>query len=143
MRPPEPRAQDPQAGRGRIWVGLWGPAVVWLVHFLALYALAEFGCLSPLADRVVLGASLVAWLVLAVTAVCLALSGGITWLAWQVDQRLTPLATSGPEADPGPDAGRFAGRAGWMSGLLFTLIIAVEAVPVFFFLRDCGVKALP
>lgn len=124
-----------QVGRGRAWVGLWGGGVVWLLHFLSIWALAEFGCLGPLARPGALGVSVVAWLVLAVTALALALAGAATWLGWHTERR---ARSRGAGASDPAEAVAFAARVGWVAGALFTFVILIEAVPVLFYLRGCG-----
>lgn len=120
-------------GRGRVWVGLWGGGVAWLLHFLSSWALAEFGCLGPLARSGPLGLTRVSWWVLAVTALAVVLAAAATWVGWQTERRARALPPS-----PSAEASAFAARVAWMAGAVFTLVVVVEALPVLFYLRGCG-----
>lgn len=115
------------AGRLRLWACLWGGGAAWTAHLLAVWLIAEFGCLTGLAKPGPLDISWVAWLILAVTVVCLALAGIATYASWRHARR-----------DTGKPA-RFLGRTGLVANPLFMLVIIVQTLPVFFYLRDCGV----
>lgn len=137
--PADPRTDERlHVVRGRVWVGLWGGGVAWLLHFLSSWALAEFGCMGPLARSGALGVSWVAWTVLGVTALALALAAAATWIGWQTERRARARPASSAD-----EAAAFAARVGWIAGALFTLVVVVEAVPVLFYLRDCGDVGAP
>lgn len=112
-------------GRATIWCSLWGGGCAWLLHLLAAWAFAEFGCLSGLGRPGPAGISQVAWLVLGVSALCFGMAGaalGLSRRCGRIDG----------------ETGRFAARYGvWVNGL-FMLIIAAQTMPVFFHLKDCG-----
>ncbi len=108
-----------------VWCSLWGGGCAWLVHLLAAWAFAEFGCLGGLAEAGPGGISWVAWLVAGVSGCCLLLALGAAWLSrrcGRIDDEI----------------GRFAARyGGWVNGI-FAFIILAQTMPVFFHLRDCG-----
>ena len=136
-----------EVSRARIWLGLWGGGLAWLVHFLTIYALAEFGGLSGLGERLVLGVSLVVWLVFAATLLTLLAAGAAIRISWSTSRRAREhdSATSGDldaDAAPGPASDLFAGRVGWIAGALFAVAIVFEAIPALFYLRACGVAVL-
>lgn len=105
---------------------LWGGGVAWAIHFMVAWSIAEFGCLGETRettdDR---GVSILAWAILGVTMVCLALAAWATLASWR-------RARAAREAETG-----FVGRAGLIANPLFMFIILVQTVPVFFHLNDC------
>ncbi len=132
---PRPIPTQPPAAAGRllVWGSLWGGGVAWLLHLLAVWALAEFGCLSPLARPGPLEVSWVAWLGLAVSVLFFALGGVATWASWRCGRRFG--AVTPPE---GGDTVRFVARYGLVANPLFMLIIITQTLPFFYYLSDCG-----
>ncbi|MEX1049246.1 MAG: hypothetical protein WED15_06940 [Akkermansiaceae bacterium] len=122
-------SHDPR-DRLLLWSCLWGGGVIWMLHLLAVWTIAEFGCLTALARPGPLEISWVAWLILAVSVVLLSLTGLITWISWR--------RAGGGGGSDGERPGRFAARVGLVVNPLFGLIIIAETLPVFFYLRDCG-----
>jgi phage shock protein PspC (stress-responsive transcriptional regulator) len=118
--------------RPALWFGLLGGALAWLVHLLGAYAAAEFGCVGGLGERQQWGVSLVAWLVIAVTAAALVPAMAATLIAYRCYRRLPEGA-----ADAEPSAERLAARAGMLTSGLFALVIVFESIPVLYYLRAC------
>jgi len=108
-----------------LWSCLWGGGVAWLLHFLAIWICAEFGCISGLGVPGMLGISRVAWLVLVLTVVFLMPAGLAFYASWRWCPR-----------QPGP--GTFVSHCGMAANASFMLVIAVQSLPVFFHLRSCG-----
>jgi hypothetical protein len=118
--------------RFRLWFGLFGGAVAWTVHFLAAYAIAEFGCVSSFRDARFLGITGVAWGILAITALTLVLAVGGLEIARR-SKRL--LLVEVHEDEDEPEA--FMARAGWITSVVFVAIIVAQTVPVLYYLRSC------
>lgn len=118
------------ARRLLLWSCLWGGGVAWALHLMAVWVVAEFGCMSALGRPGPLGASWVAWVILGVSALCLALAGLATLASWRYSR--------GGGGSDGERPGRFAARTGLVANPLFIFIIIAQTLPVFFYLRDCG-----
>lgn len=115
------------------WFSLLGGGVAWTLHLLVGYAVAEFGCVSYLANHAWLGISAVAWMLLALTLVTMALAAASAWMAWRGEQATPPL----PEATDMAAADHYIVRVGIITNLIFIFIIVAQSIPIFFFLRDC------
>src|SRR5690606_19904355 len=68
-----PRTPDAVTGF-LLWFGVLGGAIAWLVHLLGAYAVSEFGCASRFAEVRWLGFSGVAWLILGLSLLTLAVA---------------------------------------------------------------------
>jgi hypothetical protein len=117
--------EKPHAKRWHLWACLWGGGVSWLLHFIAIWVCAEFGCISGLGRPGPFGVSIVAWLVLACTVLFLALCGLALRISWSLRQR---QGSSEP----------FVSGCGLALNAIFLLVIAVQSIPVFFHLKNCG-----
>lgn len=114
--------------RWKLRFALLGGAVAWTLHLLGCYAVAEFGVLSGFVDNTWAGLDAVSWLLLGWSAAMLALAA----LATRTSTRLRgPVPTD----DDLRQTVEFCARFGRASNLAFLAIIAVQTVPVFFFLR--------
>jgi len=122
-----PNETSAPANRFLLWSCMWGGGLAWLLHFLAIWICAEFGCLGGWGVAGPLEISRVAWLVLTVSGVCLALAGLASYASWHWCSR---------NSDSGIEA--FVARYGTVANPVFMLVIAVQTLPVFFHLRDCG-----
>jgi hypothetical protein len=111
-----------------IWTSLWGGGVAWLLHLAAAWILSEFGCLGRLAQPGPRDISWVAWSILGVTVLCLALGAFSVWTSY--------LCAREPAAIP--QTTRLVSRYGLAANPIFMLIITTQAIPVFYYLRDCG-----
>ncbi len=109
-----------------LWSRLWGGGVAWLLHFMGIWVAAEFGCLSSLARPGWAGISLVAWLVLILSAASIGLTAWYTIHAWSREFQ------SGEETDG------FLHRFARVANCIFLLVIVAQTLPVFFYLKDCG-----
>ena len=127
------RARAGPVGPTRLWFGLLGGAMAWLAHLMIAYTVAEFGCVASLGRYIVLGISVVAWMVLALSTVTLAVAVVATVVAYRSQQRLTAL----PEQEWISEGAGYAARAGWITSGLFALTIAVETLPILYYLREC------
>jgi len=123
------------ATRTSLWFGLLGGAIAWLLHLLLAYGIAEFGCVSGVGDTQFLGLSGVAALEILVTILTLAIAGSASVIA----QRNYDRDSSGdPSIDQGMHDPRvFMARSGVLTSRLFVFIIAVQSIPIFFYLRKC------
>lgn len=122
------------ANRGAVWFALLGGGVAWTLHLLLAYAVAEFGCLSGLGEKQLGGLTLVAWLLLGVTAGALALAAAATLVAAGIRRR--SREPSEVQTEPACTLA-FSGRLALATNVVFTLVIAVQSVPIFYFLRSC------
>lgn len=119
----------PNVGRWTLRFVLLGGGVAWLLHLVLAYAIAEFGILSGLVETRWAGLDAVSWLLLAVSAAMLALAAASV----RVSRRLC----QGKESDEEPRRTvRFCARFGLAANLTFLVIIAVQTIPIFFFLRS-------
>lgn len=108
-----------------------GGAIAWLVHLLAAWAMAEFGCVAGWQRLSFGGLTAVAWAIVILSAVAVAAGAGALWVAERADRRL--LTVSDPTRTR-----HFAARAGmWLNGL-FLAIIVVETLPLAFYMGRCG-----
>lgn len=119
----------------RLWFGVLGGAIAWLVHLLLSYGIAEFGCVSPFRDAQWLGFSGVAWLEAATTVLAVAFAASAIVVAqrnkapWGGDAEVVQHESSDPRA--------FMARTGAIASALFLFIILVQALPILFYLRRC------
>lgn len=113
---------------------LLGGAVAWTGHLLLAYAIAEFGCVAGLGEPPgPMGITIVSWMLLAMSAVMVALA------AWALATSYRIRRDAAPEA-PDPDeraTAVYAGRFGLITNALFLFIILIESVPIFFYLGAC------
>jgi hypothetical protein len=114
------------------WFVFLGGAIAWLLHLLAAYAVAEFGCVAGWGEF--LGQPLVVWLILGLTAPLLAIACLALLVGYRYERRFANQEPRGLEAqDPGVALVRY----GVVANALFILTILAETLPVFFFLRGC------
>jgi hypothetical protein len=132
--PERPPAQGRPASNGAVWFALLGGGVAWTLHLMLAYVIAEFGCLSGLGAIRAGGISIVAWMLLGLSAGALALAILATVFAARIRRR--PGGDAGEEAD-GTEARAFGGRLGYVTNLVFTLVIAVQSVPILYYLGEC------
>lgn len=137
MRPEaaKERELEREISRPALWFTLWAGAAAWLLHLLLVYGIAEFGCRAGWGDRLFLGLSHVSWSLLAVTGATLVLASVATAVGWRNARLSRALAT---ELSADNHARLFTARAGWITSGLFVVIILVQTIPIFFFLRNCG-----
>lgn len=132
--PPAAGGRRAGVSRGALWFGLFGGAGAWTAHLMLAYAAAEFGCVGRLGERVYLGITMVAWLVLALTVVTTLTSGAATVVAYRSHRR---LRSEEAEEDAAGAAERYAARAGLMMSGTFTFVILFESIPVLYYLHSC------
>ena len=119
------------AGRARLWVGVWGGAVAWFVHLAGAYSIAEFGCVASWGGWRILGLTAVSWAILATTLVTLAATALAGWLAWRGYQ------AAGEDGSEEQQATRGMAKIGLILDGLFAFAIALQTVPILFFLTAC------
>ena len=120
---------------GRLWFGMFGGAIAWLVHLLVAYGIAEFGCASAFSDVRWGNLSGVAWLEIAVSAVAF-LTAVVASLVARRQRRVSyQYIYHNYERRDSPFA--FLGRSGVIANVMFAFIIAVQSVPIFFYLSSC------
>lgn len=118
-----------------LWFGVLGGAIAWLVHLMLSYGIAEFGCVSQFHELRFLGFTAVAWLEVGVSLLTLAVAIAATLIA----RRNTSYFSGEVEAArvESGDPRVFMARSGMLSSGIFAFIIAVQALPILFYLRDC------
>ena len=118
-----------------LWFGLLGGALAWLVHLLVSYALAEFGCVGGMSDAGFLGLSGVAWWECVASVLLILTAAGATYVAnrhkrYYADE----VAASRVESS---DPRVFMARSGVLASGVFVFIIAVQSLPILFYLQGC------
>jgi hypothetical protein len=127
-------ATDRPMKRGLLYFGFLGGAVAWTLHLLLAYIVAEFGCETDADRHIWLGITLPAWLILGQSAIMFIAAAAATWIAWRIRARLSAVE---PTHDRWMTADIYLARAGFMASGLFAFIIAVQTIPIFYYLRSC------
>lgn len=118
-----------------LWFGLLGGPIIYSVHFLTVYLLAEAACMADLLRYRLLGLEAISFWVVVLTLVAAALTGYGTWLAYH-----TWRATRDPVGHVVEQGGGQEQRSYqpfmafiglWLSGL-FTVIILLTGLPALF-----------
>lgn len=122
----------PRRVRARLWFAQLGGGVAWTLHLIGCYLIAEWGCIAGLDRHQWLGIALPSWLLIGWTAMALLLGCAATLVAL----RLRRHAADRPEDRHGAVVRSGARAALWSSGL-FSTIVAVQGVPLLFFLGGC------
>lgn len=74
--------------RGRLWFGLLGSAVAWFIHLVAVYTLAEAGCVTGFPWFTVWGLHGASVLIVAATLLMLALAAAAGYVAYRNGRRM-------------------------------------------------------
>ena len=136
------------------WGTLLGGGIAWFVQLLALYLLAEFGCVSNWQEEQLFGLGGVAWGVIIVTLIALAVSGGCCGLGWMARNSLArrrqdPPSVSSADKDDstyhsdgeGPERSQafehFLIRCSVLINTIFAFIILAQGLPILFYLSRC------
>lgn len=136
MSPRSPQDPPPAPAAAAVWFNLVGGGAAWMLHLLLAYVIAEFGCLSGLGEVHLAGLTAVAWLLIGTSALALALASAATATSIRIGQHLQgPHSAKMKTADL--EATAFSGRLGLISNIVFTVVILVQSVPIFFYLREC------
>ena len=117
----------------RRWFTFLGGGIAWVMHLLSIYAVGEFGCVSGLGRVSYAGVSAVAWLIILISAILLAVAVAAAFLGYQDKGR----DNEGEFTCRENEGGRFLSRFGFLLSGLFALIILVETLPVFAYLDGC------
>jgi hypothetical protein len=118
--------------RKRIWFGLLGGAVAWLLHLMSAYAIAEFGCVSWLGTLHWIGVSAVAWLCIGVSTFCELLALFAVLAAYRCVR--SSRSTNG---DFALQSRQYAASLGLGVSILFAFAIAFESIPIVYYLQGC------
>lgn len=123
----------PPVRRASLWFGLIGGCFAWMVHLLAAYAIAEFGCVGRLGELSSGRISIVAWLEFVLTVVTVAIAGGATVVAYRCHREVRSKESSYGASV----ADAFTARAGVLTSGILTFVILFESIPIFYYLRSC------
>lgn len=95
-------------------------SLLWVIHFMSIYAFAEFGCQSNWkgTSEVIMG----------ITLLCFFLGLYSIYKSYKVSQLISKEAQS---------ALFFLARYGIINNAVFTFIIIYQSVPVFYFRGEC------
>jgi heme/copper-type cytochrome/quinol oxidase subunit 2 len=126
------RHLEAPVSRPLLWISFFGGAVLWFVHFLLIWAIAEFGCLAGWQATTLLGITLVFWLILAVSIVIIAVTAYLTLVSYRAR-----VAFAEPEEPELRGADHYMTRGGLWANLLFLAVIVVQTAPAFFFIQHC------
>jgi hypothetical protein len=108
-----------------LWLGLLGAPSVWLVHILALWMIAEWGCLAGWAHYTILGVQAVTLLLVIATCVALPLVIAAGLVAWRTWRRARASAN-----DRGSEnRSAYMGLGGIALSTLFGFAIILESLP--------------
>jgi hypothetical protein len=117
----------------RRWFAFVAGGIAWTIHLLSIYAIGEFGCVGGYGRVSYWGVSAVAWMIIAVSVVLLAVALAAAFTGYR-DMRRDSLREA-PETDD--EGGQYLSRFGFILSGLFALIIVVETLPVFSYLDGC------
>jgi hypothetical protein len=123
-----------RVNRGALWFGLLGGAFAWLAHLIFAYLVAEFGCVGRWDEQSYLGVSVVAWLVIALTAATTLAACAATAVAYR-SHRL--LRSSADHHSANPAAERDTAWYGVLTSGLFVFVILFESIPILYYLKSC------
>lgn len=123
-----------EVSRVNLWVGLFGGAMAWAIHFLSAYVVAEFGCVGRFGERNYWNISLVAWLELFLTFAAVLVAAVSTAVAYRSQLR---LSSNTDDSCAPQQAARYMARAGLLTSGIFTFVILFESIPIFYYLRGC------
>jgi len=127
-----------QAGQAKpVWFSMIGGGVAWAFHLSSTYASGEWGCASRAGETRFLGVTTPAWILLGLTALSLTVC---LWAALAGLHAEKELRNREKEHGPIHDRrhpGIYIGRAGFITSLVFAMIIVAQGVPIFFFLNHC------
>ena len=119
----------------RAWFGMVGAPIIWFVHFVIVWALGEFGCGAGLADDTVLTDGSLKLFVLVATVIGLIGTFASTFVAYQIWQQYRQAAPQSGDTALGRQ--RFMALTGMALGILFTIVVILDALPVLF-VSTCG-----
>lgn len=112
-----------------IWVFFLAGPVIWIVHFMAVYLLAEAACAAGAGGPRLLGFSLLALVTLVATVLAVGAAGVLAMRAYQIWRGRTDASSdwlAGAERDAG------LALLGWLLGAFFVVAILFVGVPAAF-----------
>jgi hypothetical protein len=124
---------DSGVSRRALSFGMLGGGAAWLVHLVAAYAIAEFGCVGRLREVSVAGLTAVAWLIIGISVLTLLIAVANALIAYRYERRVR----AAHDDVTGTAAETEVARTGWITSGLFALVILVESLPIFYYLKDC------
>ena len=122
---------DSPPRRSVLWFGLLGGAIAWVAHFLLAAVISEFGCLAGWGEISFQGITAIAWAILMISVVMLLIAVAATAAA---RGSLRQLRAAGADRE---SSEFLMARLGWITSAVFSLIIAVQTVPIFYYLGSC------
>ncbi|MCO6430623.1 MAG: hypothetical protein J5J00_07155 [Deltaproteobacteria bacterium] len=121
-----------KVGGTRLIFATLGGAACWLAHLLLSYGIAEMLCVAEILREPVLGLSGIGWMLVMISAALI-----FTALAaLAVSLRLCSAASYAKGTEQG-SAILFTARFGALSNLIFVVVIAVESIPIIYWLKEC------
>jgi hypothetical protein len=118
---------NPSHSNRSLWFGLVGGPIVYSLHFLAVYLLAETACQADLLRYRILGLEAISFWVVVLTIVAAAITGYSTFLAYGNWRR-----GRGRDRNGASGYRPFMAFVGlWLSGL-FTVTILLTGLPALF-----------
>jgi hypothetical protein len=116
-----------------LWFSLLGAPSAWLIHFLAIWVIAEWGCLAGWSRFTILGFDAVAILLVLATFIVLPLVIAAGLMAWRIWQRMRAHANDGGSEH----RSAYMGFGGVMLSTLFAFAIILESLPALL-IHPCG-----
>lgn len=131
----ENRNQTATVSDARLWFGLLGGGVAWMLHLILAWGIAEFGCVSRFHELQWFGQTAVAWAGLTMSLCMLAMTAIALWVSQRNERQLLIAAvdTSRPSTHPR----RFIANSGVLANVVFLFIIVVQSLPFLFYLGNC------
>jgi hypothetical protein len=118
-------------GWGR-WFAFLGGAGAWTVHIGVAYVAGEFGCVGGWGAQQVMGVTVSAWIVIAVTVLAVVVALAATWAGYRgLGGRV--VSETGHQSD----AAKYLSWSGLMLSGLFAVIIIGQSVPIVSHLHRC------
>lgn len=135
----EPNSQGSRPSGVFLSLHLFGGAICWTIQLLFAVVVSEWGCISGMGDARFFGVTTIAWSVIAVSLLAMALTGWV--MRWSLESSRRQSRSDTESAGAGSSAkresaGYLAQVAVWSNGL-FLLIIVAQTIPILFYLTEC------
>ncbi|HEU5103654.1 MAG TPA: hypothetical protein VFU22_31780 [Roseiflexaceae bacterium] len=132
--PSTTQRDTPFSPTGRsLWFSLLGAPSAWLVHFLAIWVIAEWGCLASWSRFTLLGFDAITVLLVLATFLVLPLVIAAGMMAWRIWQRTRANANDGGSEH----RSAYMSFGGVVLSTLFAFAIFLESLPALL-LHPCG-----